>query len=390
MVILWSQIPLKYNFRSVLVRRTGTLMAVLSVAATVGVFVSTMALWTGLEAAFTDTGDPLNVLVIRKNSQVEGQSSVEREKLQTLQYLEGIAKDSQGRPLVSAEIQILMLLPRAGGEKTNVILRGISPNGLLLRPQVRLVEGRMFRTGLREVIVSRLLAQRFAMQVGQPLRLEGTSAWQITGLFDGNGSAYDSEMWTDVNNVAGDFQRTTYSSVLLRAADSGAIPRLVRRITDDQQLQLEARSETEYFREQTKSSIPIKILGSFIALIMSVGACFAAMNAMFAQVAYRAREIGTLRVLGFKRRAVLAAFLIESIFLAILGGAAGCLLALPVHGISTGTMSFTTFSELAFHFRIQPLMLAAGVGFAALMGALGGFLPAVLAARRPIVQSLRA
>ncbi len=383
-------IPLKYNIRSVMVRRTGTLMAILSVAATVAVFISILALAAGLESAFKTTGDKLNMVVIRQGSQVESNSSVDREQAQTIKYLDGIAKDSHGEPLVSPELLILVLLPRAGGEKAHVLMRGISPAGLTLRSQVRLVEGNMFKTGVREVVVSRTLAKRFAMQMGQPLKIEGGTNWMISGIFDGNGSAYDSEIWTDINSIMNEFHRDAYSSMLLRASSESAGVAIAKRIDDDKRLKLQALNEVEYFAQQTKASIPIKFLGYFISLIMSVGACFAAMNAMYASVAYRAREIGTLRVLGFKRRWVLLAFVIEAVFLAIVGGAIGCLLALPVHGISTGTLNFQTFSEVAFQFRITPFMLAGGIAFAAFMGAFGGLLPAMMAARRPIVQSLRA
>jgi len=175
----------------------------------------------------------------------------------------------------------------------------------------------------------------------------------------------------------------------MRATNTEAVDSLARRISDDRRLHLQARSEIEYFHEQTKASAPIKMLGTFIALIMSIGACFAAMNAMYASVAYRRREIGTLRVLGFQRHQVLLPFLVESALLAIAGGALGCLLSIPIHGVSTGTMNFNTFAELAFYFRITPGMLTAGIAFSALMGALGGFLPALLAARRTIIQSIR-
>ena len=383
-------IPLKYNLRSALVRRTGTLMAVLSVSATVAVFVSVMALARGLEAAFTATGHPLNLVVIRQGAQVETNSSVEREKLQTLKYLPGTAKDELGEPLISAETQVLVFLPRSGGERAHVLMRGVSSAGMHLRPQVNMVEGRLFKPGLREVISSRALARRFAFELGQPLRLDGGRPWYVVGIFDGSRSAYDSEIWADVNAVADEFKRPHFSSVLLRAADSIAAQSLIQRITDDRRLHLQARSETEYFRDQTRASMPVKILGSFIAVIMSIGACFAAMNAMYASVAYRVREIGTLRVLGFRRFEVLLSFLVESVLLAIVGGIVGCALALPIHGISTGTLNFNTFTELAFFFRITPGMLAAGIGFAALMGALGGLLPALLAARRTIIHSLRA
>jgi putative ABC transport system permease protein len=383
-------IPFKYNFRSVVVRRTGTFMAVLSVAATVAVFISVMALSRGLESALTSTGHPLNLVVIRQGSQVETNSSIEREKLQTLKYLEGIARDSSGEPMVSAEMQVLMFLPRSGGERAMVTMRGTSSAGLLLRPQVQLVEGRLFKSGLREVITSRVLARRFAMEIGQPLRLDGGNPWEVVGFFDAAGSAYDSEIWADVNAVGDEFDRSHFSSTLLRAVDAAAVNSLVQRIDQDRRLHLQARPEIEYFRDQTRASAPIKILGSFIAFVMSVGACFAAMNAMYASVAYRTREIGTLQVLGFRRREVLLAFLLESVLLAVAGGIVGGLLAIPIHGVSTGTMNFNTFSELAFHFRITPEMLAMGIGFAALMGAFGGFLPALLAARRTIVTSLRA
>jgi len=383
-------IPIKYNIRSVLVRRTGTFMAILSVAATVAVFVSVLALAAGLESAFTATGDKLNLIVIRQGSQVESNSSLEREQTQTIKYLDGIAKDSHGEPLASPELLVLVMLPRAGGEKAHVLIRGISSAGFVLRPQIKLVEGNMFRSGVRDVIVSRTLAKRFAMQIGQPLKIEGGTVWTITGLFDGNGSAYDSEIWTDINSLMDEFHRTSYSSMLLRTSSESAGVAIAKRIDDDKRLKLQAINEVEYFQSQTKAAFPIKVLGYFIAIIMSVGACFAAMNAMYASVAYRSKEIGTLRVLGFKRRWVLLAFVIESVFLAIVGGVVGCLLALPVHGISTGTMNFSTFSELAFQFRITPGMLGAGILFAAFMGAFGGFLPALMAARRPIVQSLRA
>jgi len=382
-------IPLKYNLRSVTVRRTGTFMAVLSVAATVAVFISVMALWRGLEAAFMTTGHPLNLVVIRQGSQVETNSSVERDKIQVIKYLEGVAKDSSGEPLVSAEIQVLAFLPRKGGEHAHVIIRGISAAGFPLRPQVRLVSGRIFQTGLREVVVSQVLARRFAMEIGQPLRLEGGNPWVVVGLYDAGGSAYDSEIWADVNAVADEFKRPVFSSVLMRAEDAASSASLVRRITEDRRLHLQARTEIEYFREQTKASAPIKVLGTFIALIMSIGACFAAMNAMYASVAYRKREVGTLRVLGFQRGQVLLAFLIESLLLAVAGGALGCICSIPIHGISTGTMNFNTFAELAFFFRITPGMLAYGIAFSAVMGAFGGLLPAMLASRRTIVQSLR-
>ncbi len=382
-------IPLKYNFRSVLVRRAGTAMAVVSVAATVAVFISVLSLAQGIERVFAVTGHPLNLVVIRQGSQVETNSSVSVPTLQTLKYLPGISKDGSGEPLVSPELMVLVYIPRAGGDQTNVSLRGATPMGFALREQARLVEGRIFRGGMRELVASRTMARRFGLSLGSVIHL-GRSDWQVVGLTEAGGSAYDSELWADVGAVADDFnRREIYSSVLVRAADSAAAAELTRRISEDRQLHLQARVEGDYFRDQSRSSLPVKFLGTFIAMVMAVGSCFAAMNAMYATVAYRTREIATLRVLGFSRAAVLVAFVLESTLLALAGGLLGCLLALPVHGVSTGTMNFLTFSELTLHFRITPQLILKGLIFAAVMGILGGLLPARMAARRPPVLGLR-
>ena len=385
-------IPFSYNARSVLVRRAGTAMAIISVAATVAVFVSVMALASGIERVFSGTGHPLNLVVIREGSQVETNSSIQVPVFQALRYLPGIQKTAAGEPLISPELLVLVFIPRAAGgsDRAHVVLRGTTANGLLLRDQVRLAGGRFFRSGLRELVVSRTMSRRFALGIGSVINFGG-SDWQVVGLTDGAGSAYDSELWTDVASVADDFNRSEiYSSVLLRAEDPPAAAQLASRIAGDQRIRLQARPEIAYFREQMRTSMPIKILGRFIAIVMAIGACFAAMNAMYASVAYRSREIATLRVLGFSRRAVLAAFVIESVLLALVGGALGCLLALPVHGLSTGTMSFYTFSEIAFHFRVTPGLLLQGLIFAAAVGLVGGFLPAQMAARRGLLDGLRA
>ncbi len=383
-------IPFKYNLRSLLVRRTGTAMAIISVAATVAVFISIMALVQGLESVFADTGHRLNLLVIRQGSQTEVNSSIQVPTLQTLKYLPGIQRDERGEPLVSPELLVLVFIPRAGGDETHVILRGTTPVGFLLREQVRLVEGRAFRAGLRELVTSRRMARRFGLSLGSMLRL-GRSDWQVVGLTEAGGSAYESELWADVAAIADDFNRTgIYSSVLLRAVDPAAAAELARRISDDRQLHLLARPEPQYYHEQMRSSMPIKVLGTFIAMVMAVGSCFAAMNAMYAAVAYRTREIATLRVLGFSRAAVLLAFLVESALLAAAGGALGCLLALPVHGLSTGTMNMYTFSEIAFHFQVTPRIIGQGLIFAVVVGLLGGLLPARMAARRSPLLGLRA
>ena len=383
-------VPLAYNIRNLRVRLFSTLMTVLSVGLVVAVFIGVMALARGLEEAFEATGEPLNVVVLRQGSQVETSSAVRRDALQVIQYLPGVALDADGTPLVSPEVIVLLNLPkRADGQGANVLVRGLRAKGFALRPPVRLVEGRAARPGLREVIVGRAIAERFENAgLGQTLRF-GRSHWTVVGLFEAGRTAFGSEIWADTSELADDFDRADYSSVLLRAENPAALRAIERRIDSDQRLHLKAQAEPAYYAEQTKNAGPIKILGSFMAVLMAIGASFAVMNTMYASVARRAREIGVLRVLGFQPGSILVSFLGESVLLALLGGVLGCLLALPIHGLTTGTMNFRTFSDISFAFRITPDLMARGLGFALLMGAVGGFLPARLASRQPMVETLR-
>lgn len=261
--------------------------------------------------------------------------------------------------------------------------------GMVLRPQIRLVEGRMFRAGLREVIVSRRLSERFQnTSLGDRLRF-GKGEWTVVGLFDAGQTAFDSEIWTDVNQLSSDYNRQFYSSVLLRAVDEAAARDIIARVENERRYNLTGESETEYFREQTRAAAPIKAMGMFIALILGIGACFAAMNTMYAAVTYRTREIATLRVLGFRKGSILLSFIVESVLLALVGGAVGCLLALPINGVTTGTANWQTFSEIAFAFRVTPRLLLAGMIFATLIGLFGGFFPARQAARQVPALALR-
>jgi putative ABC transport system permease protein len=383
-------VPLAYNIRNLRVRVFSTVMTVFSVGLVVAVFIGVMALARGLEEAFVATGDPLNLVVLRQGSQVETSSAVRRDALQVIRYLPGVATDAAGGSLVSPEVIVLLNLPkRTDGQGANVLVRGLGATGFDLRPQVRLVQGRMARPGLREVIVGRSIAERFQNAgLGERLRF-GRSDWTVVGIFEAGRTAFGSEIWTDVTELADDFDRADYSAVLLRAESPLALRAIARRIDSDQRLHLKAQAEPEYYAEQTKTAGPIKILGSFMAILMAIGASFAVMNTMYAAVARRSREIGVLRVLGFQPASILLSFLGESVLLALLGGLVGCLLALPIHGLTTGTMNLRTFSDISFAFRITPDLLLTGLGFSLAMGALGGFLPARLASRQPMVETLR-
>jgi putative ABC transport system permease protein len=384
-------IPLKYNLRNMVVRLGSTVMTVFTVALVVWVVLLILSLATGLNKALVSTGAPENILVIRDGSQTETQSFVTKDAFQIIQTLPGIARDQQDKPLASAEVAVLVNLPRRGtSEATNITIRGVSEAGFAIRPQLKLVEGRMFRPGIGEAIVSRKVSERFSTTgLGETIKL-GRREWTVVGIFDAGGSAFDSEIWSHVTDVADAFDRNNYSSVLVRAESIATRDQLANRIVAEQRLKLEAKPEQSYYDEQTATSAPIKGLGIFVAIIMGIGACFGGMNTMYAAVAHRTREIGTLRALGFSRASIMLSFVVESLILALLGGVIGCLIALvTINGMSAGTMNFRTFSELAFSSQITPELLVLVLIFAAALGIVGGFLPSRLAARMPITRALR-
>ncbi|HKI69156.1 MAG TPA: ABC transporter permease, partial [Verrucomicrobiae bacterium] len=322
-------LPLKYNFRNVFVRWRATVATIFGVALVVLVYVYLQSLAAGLEKSSRNTGDPRNIMIVRKGSTAESSSQVTREQFKTIQYLPQIARDEKGRPLVSADVVVLISLPRQDGNgEANVTMRGITPLGMKLRPQVSLVAGRWFTPGKREVVVSTKMAKRFAnCEIGQKFKTGGHEL-TVVGWFDGGNTAFDSEIWMDSDEARSVFDRNNYSSVLLRVANTNAEPELVARIESDKRLPLRAGPEVKYYSEQTATALPIKFLGDFLATAMSIGAIFAAMNTMYASVGARTREVGTLRVIGYRRRTILGSFIIEGAILAAIGGILGCLAAL--------------------------------------------------------------
>jgi len=383
-------LPLKYNVRNLFIRWRATAATIAGIALVVAVYVLLQALAIGLEKSSRNTGYPLNVVIVRKGSTAESSSQITREQFRFIKYLPQIARDKNGNPLVSSEVVVLINLPRKNGDgEAHVLVRGVSPAGISLRPQVNLVAGRWFVPGHREVVVSQKLASRFAnFDIGSSFKTAGATL-KVVGWMDGQYSAFDSEVWMDVDEARAIFDRENYSSVIARMLDEQSIGAFTNRIESDKRLPLRAIRETEYYASQTKTAVPIKILGNFLATAMSIGAIFAAMNTMYASVGARVREIGTLRVLGWRRRTIMLAFVIEGAFLAFIGGIFGCLLALPLHGYSTGTVSFDTFSEVVFQFRLTPGLLVRGMIFAIIVGILGSLLPAMRAARLPVISALK-
>ena len=386
-------IPLKYNLRNLMVRKVSTAMTILVVCLVVTVFLFVLSLWQGVERTLSVNASERNVLTMRVGSQAEMQSVVTRDSYEKIRALPGIERDGAGNPMISPELLTLVNIPKQDGKSTNVQVRGMAAGGLSMRPGVRIVEGRMFQPGTDEAVVSKNLAGRFAnTRIGDTIR-SGSFRWTIVGHFDASGSAYESEIWTDVANLQQQTRRNIYSSVFVRTSDTEAARRYIETVKGDQQLKLEGKTEKKYYEEQMVTGAPIKVLAVLVGLFTAIGASFGAMNTMYAQVAARIREIGTLRAIGFSRRSVLTSFVLESLLLCLAGGILGTVLAFVLFNLvltrPTGTMNFRTFSEVLFHFRLTPPLLLGGLAFSLAMGFVGGFFPAARAARLKITTALR-
>lgn len=385
------KIPLSYNLRNLTVRKTTTIMTALGVALTVAVLLAILALVDGLNYAFATSGDALQVLVVRKSAQSETTSNFTRAQYGDVKFKPGIAKTKEGEPMVSLEVVNVITLSAPGNEAgQNIMLRGVTPVGITMRQSLNILEGRWFTPGRREVVVGRGLSGRYPdARIGGTLEF-GRGKWTVVGVMAQGNSAVNSEIWADLNQMAADFDRSdVLSSALIRATDDAAVQSLINDLKSDQRLNVDAQTEKAYYAQQTAAAIPLQAVGTLVAIIMAVGSAFAAMNTMYAAVARRAREIGTLRVLGFSKGGILFSFFLESLLLSLLGGILGVLLVLPLNNIQTGIGSFTTFTEIAFRFRITPQIMAAGIAFGLIMGALGGIFPAASAARKEILTALR-
>lgn len=384
-------IPLTYNLRSLLVRKTTTAMTALGIALTVAVLVSVLALTEGLRTSFKATGHPLNILVTRRGATSEMLSIIPRSSFLRLRAFPGIATTPSGERMASLEvITAIALKNRDNVEGVNTNVRGLLPVGLAMREKLKIVSGRNFTPGHREVIVGRSVAARYpGAALGKSLKF-GRGEWPVVGIFDAGRSALNGEILGDLNQIAADYGRSeALSTVLIRATGEVDAQALKNQLETDRSLNVAAQSEVAYYESQMTSALPLQFMGTLIAVIMAVGSSFAAMNTMYAAVARRSAEIGTLRVLGFSRGAILVSFFVESLILAAFGGALGVLLALPLNNLETGISSFTTFSEIVFSFRVSPPIMVLGICFALLVGAAGGLLPAGSAARKQILASLR-
>ena len=384
-------IPIKYNLRNLFVRRGTTLMTVFSIAFVVLVYIGVLSMASGLRQAFGRSGDPRNVIVLREGANSETESFYPQERFREIVTVPGIATTPDGTPLASGDLLLLQVLERADGTESNVTLRGVQPIAFEVRPQIRIVEGQAFRPGTGEVIVGKRLAGRFPeLGLGKQVTF-GRMSFRIAGIFDDGGGAFASEVWGAFEDLGNAFNRVGYcSSALLQATSPDHARELVARIEADQRLNLQPMSETQYYQQQTQATgMQFVILGNALAIMMAFGACFAASNTMYASVSARASEIGTLRALGFRRRSILGAFLLEAALVGLFAGVLGAVLALPLNAVRTGTTNFVTFSEISFSLRTSFDVLLGGIALAVLTGLIGGFAPAWSAARRPIAALLR-
>lgn len=386
------RIPFTYVARNLVARRLTTALTAGGMALVVYVFATVLMLAAGLRATLVATGQDDNVLVIRRGSQTEVQSGIDRGQAGVVEGLPDIAVGAEGVPLVSKEPVVLInLAKRESGKPSNVVIRGVTSAGLVLRPQVRVVEGRMFRPGTAEVVAGRSIAEGFrGAGLGETLRFASRD-WTVVGVFDGGHSGFDSEIWGDAEQMLQAFRRTAFSALLFRLADSDRFDAVKQAIESDPRLTLEAKRETRFYADQSEQLATfITYLGTSISIIFSVGAIIGAMITMYASVANRTAEIGTLRALGFSRASILAAFLGESLLLGLLGGVLGLAGAAFMQALSISTTNFQTFAEVAFQFVLTPAIAASALVFALAMGFVGGFLPAARAARLKIVDALRA
>ncbi len=385
-------IPLTYNLRSLRARWTSSVVAVLGIAGTVGVFVAMLSLARGFQATLVASGSPHNAIVRRAGATAEMESVVALDQVRVIEDAPGVERGKPG-PLVSPEVVVIAAFPlKSTGTDANVQVRGVSPKVLSVRDSVRIIGGRLFQPGLNELVIGRNVGATYVgFGLGQSVRFGG-GTWRVVGVFDAGGSAFDSELWCDANVLNQVYKRpqNIFQSVTARLTSPDALIPFKDALTADPRVTVQVDREIDYYEKQSRQlTTLIVVLGTIVALVMGVGAVFGALNTMYSAVAERSREIATMRALGFGVGTVVMSFVFEALCIALIGGLLGCVAVLPLNGLTTGAMNWQTFSHLAFAFRITPLLLGLGLGFALLMGLVGGVPPAIRAARQRVAVALR-
>jgi putative ABC transport system permease protein len=385
-------IPIVYNLRSLRARWVSAIVAVLGIAGTVGVFLAMLGLARGFRATLVSSGSPDNVLIRRSGAGSELDGAVPLEQVRVLEDKPAIAREG-GQPLISPEAVVIAPFPLiTTGTDANVQVRGVTPIVLKVRKNVRIVQGRFFQPGLAELIIGRNVASTYqGLDLGKTVKFGG-GTWTVVGVFDAGGSAFDSEIWSDVRVLNQTYKRPDdlYQSVTASLTSPAAFDQLKDSITADPTLTVQVDREADYYARQSEVlTTLITVLGTLVAIIMGVGAVFGALNTMYSAVAERSREIATMRAIGFGAAAIVISFLFEALLIAFIGGLLGAISVLKLNGLTTSTLNMQTFSSVAFAFRITPILLGIGIVFALLMGLIGGVPPAIRAARRPVALALR-
>ncbi|MBI4860983.1 MAG: ABC transporter permease [Candidatus Riflebacteria bacterium] len=382
-------IPVKYNLRNLLVRKVTTTMTVLGISLVVATFVALMAMAHGLNQTLVATGVPENAILVRKGALADAASSLTIDQYRAVRDLPQLASDARRNALASPELIFQIQRRKKGGGTAMVLVRGVRPVAFSVHSQVKVSTGRMPSVRSGELLVGSGLRDRFeGFDPGSKVRLFSRD-WTVVGVMECDGCYYESELWCDLDDLASDSRRSYYSAIFVKLRDPASQAALKRAAADDPRIDLEAKTELAYFEEQSEGARRLRLLGLLVAGIMAIGAVFAAMNTMYAAISARTKEIATLRALGFSRVAITASFVAESMLLALAGGVVGCVLALPVHGTTTGTVNLMSFSDVSFSFAISPGIVGGALAFSLLIGFFGGLLPARTGAAVPIVQALR-
>ena len=386
-------IPLVYNIRSVRSRWASSLIAVLGIAGVVAVFVAMLSMARGFQKTLVDSGSPMNAIVMRGGATTEMESAVTLEQSRIISDSPGVARDEENRPMVSGEVVVVAAFHHKASDASALAqVRGVSEQALKVHDTVRIIQGRFIRPGLSELVVGKNASDMYTgFRLGDTPRFGGRT-WTVVGIMDSGGSAFDSEVWADrvVLNQTYKRPEDLFSSITVHLISPGALAAFKDALSADPRLTVSAEREVDYYAKQSRAvSTMIRVLGFLVAIVMGIGAVFGAFNTMYSSVSARAREIATLRALGFRSRSVVFSFIVESLIIAFMGGLLGCIVILPINGYTTSTLNWQSFSQIAFAFRVTPGLLVEGVLFALFMGFWGGLLPSLRAARLPVAAALR-
>jgi putative ABC transport system permease protein len=383
-------VPFKYNWKSLFVRRVSNAMTAGGIALVVAVFVVAMAMVAGLDSTIKDTSSPDTMIILSKGVDSELTSRITLDQLDALKFLPSIKRDGTGNPLISPELAEQIFMSGAGNSLDNLPIRGVLPESLKVHDKIRIVSGRMLQPGLNEVIIGKLIVNQYpGCSLDSDLVL-GRRTWKVVGVFESGGGSFESEVWADLHSLQDDsLRKSSFNSIRFKLAPDANVASLVQRMADDPRINLEAKTEADYYKEQSAYAARLRIVGLVVAGIMALAAIFAAMNTMYAAVAARTSEIGTLRALGFGPAAIMTSFLVESSLLAFVAGIIGIILALPVNGLSTKFNGVLSAPTLAFNLQITSGIVMQAIPFAVIIGLAGGWLPARQAMRVSVVNALR-